>query len=688
MPKEAEIHGAQEDFMLRFLDQTQPPKGRQTQTNNAYQQDCYLKIARATVLAFGVEDPLGDSASPTDWVNVEFAQIPAAADMPPLGDPALELRRDTVIAGLVNSVRAFYKRKRHQAKQGGSGPARLSSKHIQRVVDAFDPPPAPPKELDIYQKFYRTRYASALEDAIKDREAAAAGDEMKLAALKKGKGGYERAFASQMYERETEQVKAVVRQKMDEVRQEDMKKYNALWGSPLDMPGFPRAWVLPEASSFLKALLSWVATRFGVALALTIAGVNDNGIPDAQTLFAAGHSKPGAQTLENLVARSMSETKILMSQYARDSMTGEYPKGAPATGSQVKLDADGDLSMEDLTARLNLEREPMRLVRKEEMEEWVEGAASDSARGQGGQSTGTVAGYGPLGESDGGLRHDTMDDASMTGTRVDKGKGVDRSGAGTDAASTGVNELKKHASSYHPFKGGAASAWRNADVGSTGEDAEDVFGAGILDDDELEYAGQSAAWPQTIPLRDTSPETTSSVYAMRRQGLSESPPPIPENDDGTWNAGAFEHDTVSQTGDVEDQSVDDMATSDSDVEKVRQADAYQASLFKDRCLAKTKDKAPRTLLLGAISRSRAGESRKRQRLPPKTAANDDADPNNGDADSKSSKKAKRSTKGGVQLTMRDAESLVSSGAKRPGTGGQKRQARKRRVDSEEWYSLK
>lgn len=78
-----------------------------------------------------------------------------------------------------------------------------------------------------------------------------------------------------------------------------------------------------------------------------------------RSLFAAGECKPGAPELADSVARTMSETKVAMSAYARDMMTGRYPTGAPlAGGSGMKGAGErgsgvkGAGEEEDLTSRL------------------------------------------------------------------------------------------------------------------------------------------------------------------------------------------------------------------------------------------------------------------------------------------------------------------------------------------------
>ena len=102
------------------------------------------------------------------------------------------------------------------------------------------------------------------------------------------------------------------------------------------------------------------------------------------------------------------------------------------------------------------------------------------------------------------------------------------------------------------------------------------------------------------------------------------------------------------------REVDDETVTDSDVEM---ADAYQGSLRKDRRHEKTKLAVPRTHLLGAITTSRGGESRKREKLPP--TANTDknaAGKDTATAKSKNARVAKRPEP--AKLTLRQAQQAV------------------------------
>ena len=144
------------------------------------------------------------------------------------------------------------------------------------------------------------------------------------------------------------------------------------------------------------------------------------------------------------------------------------------------------------------------------------------------------------------------------------------------------------------------------DVGRNGLD--DTFEKGMDEGSGYAYVGQSAAWGRAPTPRSGSPaETSSSVYAERFNALSQSPPP-------------------TNYGDALSGPEDDGIT-DSDVERAEaeakavayaMSDAYAMSVHKDRRQAKTKRDQPREYRLGAIGRSRGGESRKKPRLPEKS----------------------------------------------------------------------
>ncbi|KZV70917.1 hypothetical protein PENSPDRAFT_664728 [Peniophora sp. CONT] len=632
------INGKRETFMMRFLSDT-VTSGKQTQKGNIGQQDVYLNCTRALVLAFGYENPLTNE-EPGDFVNVAYKDIPAAEDMPALENEEEEEKRDSVIASLLEPVKTFYKNKRNQARKG-DGQARLDMKHIQRFVDAFGPAPLPGRELDTYQKYYRQRYASALEKMWEEKDAAVDGDEKALAKRKKDRGGEERAFASQQYGRESEQVKAAVRARRDKEYKEAMADYNALWGAPLDMPGDSRAWTMPEASAALQAFLSWIATRFGVAVVLMIAGIKDDGSPECHSLFAAGECKPGAPELSDAVARTLSETKIKMSQFARDMMTGRFPTGAPPRERvATRVEEEGGPDVDDMNARLqkDFDNDPMRLMDKQEEAELAGNFGTEETLIGAGNNQGSGGHEGSHEERE--VEVDLSpkpNDVGGPSQFSDKGKAVDRSkmvsdwrlangqGAGQeDMGAVGPPGDSPGAFEYRPMQASAFRPQKRTDHGWD-LDEEDEHEAGLGRGYDAAFAntfegvesftGNPFPWTQQTPPRSFTPETSSSVYKERRDALSQSPGGSVRDDDRQG----------SQAGvDMSDEEMrEDGAVTDSDVEA---ADAYASSLYKDRRQRGTKEKNPRTLLLGAVGRSRGAESRKREKLPPKTGDKSDSAP--------------------------------------------------------------
>ncbi|VDB90235.1 unnamed protein product [Peniophora sp. CBMAI 1063] len=677
MPKLAEINGPRDDFLMRFLGET-VTTGKQTHAQNSDQNQVYQTLARALVLAFGVDDPLHNDRPDERFYDIAFNAIPSAADMPDL-PPDQEKKRDAVIAELVDTVKNFYKRKRHQTRAGGKQ-ALLDMKHIQRVVDAFAPAPLPPKDLDVYQKYFKNRFLSAFEEVWKEKEKAAEGNETLLAQLRRTQGGQERAFAAERLGKETPQTKQEVAKKKEELHAQRLKDYRKLWGAPLDKPVNSRAWIMPEASAFLQAFLSWFATRYGVALVLNIAGGKDNSLPEAYSLFAAGQCKPGAAPLEDYVAHTTAETKVTMCQFVRDLMTGQFATTQPLPLPDAHKEEEDDAISSTLAKELELN--PMRLIGKDEAGEWQVGGGDDvgnmiNASG-GGQSEGRFVGNGKAadtgllsshndsGSTRRGDGNETQDMAVIPGTARNtsttmrtsvKGKEVDRSRMVQAWVTGSGGEEAGNPSASGPVLGGRE--WDgNISDGSVGSEGQlrrragqetrkppgspeilglsqtsvyrrvpgEAPGTEAADDDE-EFA--QALWTNiadafaniedgadghpvdrertlSLPPRTSTPETSSSVYAARRAALSQTPS-IQSDFDVTPN--------VTRTRQGSERSAPPSeGPDDSDIEM---ADAYVSGLWKDRRQAKTKQKAPRKLLLGAIKRSRVGESRKIQKLPPK-----------------------------------------------------------------------
>ncbi|KZV59790.1 hypothetical protein PENSPDRAFT_694842 [Peniophora sp. CONT] len=690
MPPPAAINGIRETFLMRFISYTET-SGKQTQVLNNDQKDKYENLSRAFVLAFGHKNTLKND-EPGEFYNVLYDSIPAAQDMPSLGDEAEEAERDAAILRFVEPIKNFYKSKRHQAKKAG-GPALLNSKQLQRVVNALGPPPPPPKELDVYQKYYKDRYSDAFEKLWAEKEAAADGNGKALEALKRKQGGQERVFAGLRYARESEQVKDMVRKKGNEIYEDAMKEYGKLWGAPLEMPGNSRAWVMPEASTFLQAFLTWIATRYCVAATITIAGANDDGSPEARSLFAAGECKPGVPSLADCVAGSLADTKIKMMQFARDMMTGRVPTGESAAASIVKREegkeAADDEEMEDLTARLEFDTQPMRVFGEDEGLEWNGAPALQPTIRTSVERQRSELGQQAGGQSEEGLGGD--DGGNQVYTALAKGKGVDRtgmvdkwrsnasgsayaiegqSGAQADEGQTfrrrgspeAVGYEKKRNLAFRPERrreGGLMADVEMDDDGGAnhdGQSANDPFAndpfANMFDDED-NYPLTDLAFPlaQNMTPRSTTPETSSSVYAKRRAGLSESPG-LSDSERGDALSQSDGRPVAEDLESVQDGMIEDVVT-DSDVE---QADAYAADLWTDRRQQGTKEKHPRTLLLGGVGRSRAAASRKRETLPPKandkeTSPDKDTSPTN--------RRAKKDRNANTpKLTMRRALDAV------------------------------
>ncbi|VDC00378.1 unnamed protein product [Peniophora sp. CBMAI 1063] len=348
MGRPARINGKRAALLLRIMpellaiDLQEKPNGQKA---NEDRHDFYDNAVRLLVLCFGVANPLTNDTPDNDWFTVEYAEIPAAGEMPPL--PAEEAEeRDKVITSLTLTVRNFYKDKRQKMK-AGEAKAILTQRNVERVVAAMAPEPKPPKELDVYQKFFKDRFRDAFDKAWKRREDEAGGDGKVLAALKKRRGGQLRVFARKRWECESADVKASVRTKCAELHGKRTETHRALWGAPNEALPNSRMWVLPEAADFFEGVLSWAAARFGVAMALTIAGPTDSGEPADTTLYAAGDSKPGAPTLSEFASASLQPAKIRLRQFARDMLTGQVPVLAKNDDAGEATKPEGEEMQED-----------------------------------------------------------------------------------------------------------------------------------------------------------------------------------------------------------------------------------------------------------------------------------------------------------------------------------------------------
>ncbi|VDC05898.1 unnamed protein product [Peniophora sp. CBMAI 1063] len=345
MPKAPAINGIRAAFLKRFLplllaiDNRPNSKG---QAANDERHDFYDRVTRALVLCFGQSDPLHND-TPGDLFDVTYDEIPAANAMPPLTEEEAE-KRDAVIADLTNTVHTWYKNRRTEANSA-KGVAKLTNRQVERVVAAHARVPQAPKELDIYQKYFKDQYIDAFNTSWADRLDSVRDDAKALLRMRKRKSGQERVFASGRWLEEDESVKADVRAKCKEVHDDELKSYRALWGCPHDALPNSRMWAIPEAGAFFASLLHWAASRFGVALALTIAGPTDSGEPEANSIYAAGHSVDGAPELAIFADASFKTGRIRLKQYARDFLTGEVPvpdTAEPEDGSAAEEGADKD----------------------------------------------------------------------------------------------------------------------------------------------------------------------------------------------------------------------------------------------------------------------------------------------------------------------------------------------------------
>ncbi|VDB90185.1 unnamed protein product [Peniophora sp. CBMAI 1063] len=382
------IKGQRGSFIAQYLDDVREEIVVQTQAGNAEREDVYLTVARGLVLCFGYENPLSNETPDMKYWGLKLTDIPAAKDMPALPlDEAI--KRDAVIAGLVQRVRNYMKNLRHRAKVTQGQTASLDQRRIDRVINAFAPAPKPAKALDVYQKSFKKYYMPDFEKMWKEKEDAAEGNAALLKRLADVRGGQERVFASQRWGKAPGKVVEEVEKERYVLHRVQCDRYNALWGSPPEKPPNSRAWIMPEAGAFFQSILNWSAVRFGVAMELTIAGQTDKGVPEARSLFASGERKEGAPALDAFAASTTKETKIVLMQYVRDMLTGNVPKDVtprvPGDGSvgeaglevgkefkEVRLQRDLSSYCERTltTAWKELADHPMTLMDADDADKW------------------------------------------------------------------------------------------------------------------------------------------------------------------------------------------------------------------------------------------------------------------------------------------------------------------------------
>ncbi|VDB85035.1 unnamed protein product [Peniophora sp. CBMAI 1063] len=645
----------------------------QTQALNNDRQDIYLTIARAFVLCFGHDDPLSSDEPANlydiDFYNIEYEDIPAAADMPPLPEEEAD-RRDAVIAGLVQRVRGWYKGKRKQMK-GGQAAAALEQRHVERVVAAHAPAPLRPKELDMYQKHYKPNFMPAFDAIWDEEEKSVQGNEAALASLKKKRGARLRVFASGKWARETAEVKKAVAERCDASHAELVGRYNALWGSP-EGARDSRAWIMPEAGAFFQALMNWSAQRFGVALQLAIAGQTDSGTPEVRTLFAEGDLKDGAPDLQTFMGDALSAGKIKMGQYARDMLTGRVPEGAKApqqAAREAKVEEDLPLDDAGNVFDDDLGNGELNLARKEDVEEMelAMGMGSNTVNRAPGNASGRAAAstndvnmddaY-----SSGELPPQTLADKDLASASHKERTFESRPNASRPNAPRGPSNSQPRrlaplnsapasgsnnpqAARLAPLNSTPASGSNNPQSAapvvshtipprdpvtaqSRGSTSLAKLKDAFANDDEEDSDDdvEMTIWPEGITRlsRTGTPETSTSVYDARREALSDHGSQFGFDDYGMGNGSGAEGSGYGDASTHEDDGDEDgmvvggegMRRSEllDGENESREIDALVATNWTDRRHSQTKLKHPRQYPLGGVSRSHVGGSRKKEAI--------------------------------------------------------------------------
>ncbi|VDC00361.1 unnamed protein product [Peniophora sp. CBMAI 1063] len=648
--------------------------GVQNQTVNGDRSDAYHNIARALVLCFGVDDPLSNDDPDLDYWDLPYASIPAANAMPAL-DEEQSKKRDIVIEGLVQRVRNYYKGLRHKAKTTG-GKASLDMKHIERITAAFANPPKMPKALDVYQSDFKSHYLPSFDRMWRAKESEAAGDAAQLERLKNTRGGQERIHAKMRWEQEG----AEVRQKVHAARERKFKaalgKYNELWGAPESALKNSRAWVMPEAGAFLRVFLEWMASRFGVALALTIAGTGDKGEPDARTIFAAGDTKGGSPTLDEYAADATEDTKVRLMQYVSKMMTGLVATGPsanvseneteePEEGGGQTVDAD---AAHALQFKEELVTEPMTLVDESGASKW---AIDDTLL------------FGPEGPYGRSADRDPMhvDDVRSAGaTRADvRVRGYDGTDGSAEVSETGrVAKGKEKA----------------VDMTVTDDSDEDFGGELQALDSDVEELQDAVVDQEMARLRDAfsnndvglnTAMATASNYIQKVSNTRASSPATSASVRSDYDDGA--RSLASGIDDEDLPTYDPYSMVDEDNDEA-DIDAFLTATYVDRRKKKKRESSPRTILLGGVSRTHSGQSRKREPKLPVEGAEGRKDSEKSDEDGatgsgeKGKKKARTArmpapTKASrvVSIAKRAAVPSISDAQSVPDAEGAQRQAR-------------
>ncbi|VDB98824.1 unnamed protein product [Peniophora sp. CBMAI 1063] len=578
--------------------------GVQNQTVNGDRSDAYHNIARALVLCFGVDDPLSNDDPDLDYWDLPYASIPAANAMPAL-DEEQSKKRDMVIEGLVQRVRNYYKGLRHKAKNTG-GKASLEMKHIERITAAFADPPKMPKALDVYQADFKSHYLPSFDLMWRAKESEAAGDATQLERLKNTRGGQERIHAKMRWEQEG----AEVRQKVQAAREKKFKaalaKYNALWGAPAFALKNSRAWVMPEAGAFLRVFLEWMASRFGVALALTIAGQGDKGEPDARTIFAAGDTKDGSPTLDEYAADATDATKVRLMQYVTKMMTGLVATGPSVNVSEDETEepeesggqrVDADAAAHALQFKEELANEPMTLVDEAGASKWA------------------------------------IDDTLLFGPEGPYGRSADRDPMHVDDARSARAAGADVQFNGHDGTGGSSRMTETARASKGKEKATDIT---ITDDSDEDFGGELQALdgnfeedavvdPEIEKLRDAFSNNdvglnmamaTASNYIQKVSNTRASSPATSASVRSDYDDGA--RSLASGIDDEDLPNYDPYSLVDEDNDEA-DIDAFLTATYVDRRKKKKRESSPRTILLGGVSRTHSGQSRKRE---PKLPAED------------------------------------------------------------------
>ncbi|VDC02227.1 unnamed protein product [Peniophora sp. CBMAI 1063] len=343
MPRQKGIstnHGLHLSTFTPELRRLEKLDGQHSPEVNELKNNFYANTTRSLACAFDWPNTLANT-TPLEGSNWTYKNIP---QLPELNEEDTALRAKD-LQKLAEKVRRYYGDERRAEKGGGGrGVAfALQKEHVQRILNAFAPPPTMDRLLDRYQSLHGDRYKPRFQEHY-EALMQAAPNEAKKAELAKRRAGEQRQWAAKAWAAESPSfVKEVERQARQD-HAEALEKYKALFGNPDKSMKDSRAWIEPEMGAFLQVLLDWLSMRYGVAMTLLVAGLKDVVGSECNTVCATGARRAGSTPLAEYIAPHIREAKVQMRAYAKDVLTGEVATGFADTDGEASASGDAGTS--------------------------------------------------------------------------------------------------------------------------------------------------------------------------------------------------------------------------------------------------------------------------------------------------------------------------------------------------------